>query len=336
MTFVRNSDVISTDLRLSDNEPIDIGDLDEKIDCKICLYPVEEAITTVCQHTFCRLCLRTWLRDNDTCPICRRDLSKAPADYFGMSNGVTGESQVVFDRPPIHAATTLGQSVRREAIQQRSPVLNTPQTQIMRVPNVPASASSDSLCHTLGHLLSGGTSANGYVSANENGDQDQIPITSFSLPATRQIPTSKLPRASNDHDPTEHQPSSRKEFDIGHHDANELAADDLEGKGSSITINPRRLLGAMRSRANEEAHVRGISRYPDYSQAAKVVYRQWARTLKRKAGQTVPKYELMWLLAEEMNLALADAGVVDFNGGEVLPRRLSRYLCDVARVAVDA
>ena len=329
-------EIMQTVHRLCGDGQMDVGAFDEGTECRICLFRIEEAITTVCHHTFCRLCLRTWLRDNDTCPICRRDLSKAPGFHFVVGNRIARLSNETSDQPSIHAGITLEQSVSREGIQLPPPVLNTPPAQIMRVSNVPTSASSDSQGHTFDHPLRGSTSADSHSLGNENRDGDQLPTTSLSPVASQQISTSRLPRASYDHDPTEHRLPSRHEFDIGHHDANELAIDGLDGQGSSITIDPQLLLVAMRSTANEVAHTRGISQCPDYSQAAKVVYRQWVRLLKRKAGQTVHKYDLMWLLAEEANLALADAGFDHFNRGEVLPQRLSRYLCDIARAAVDA
>jgi hypothetical protein len=91
----------------------------------------------------------------------------------------------------------------------------------------------------------------------------------------------------------------------------------------------------MRAEANKLAYARGISQHQDYWQAAKVVYKDWARVLGRKDGQSMLKYDLVWLLAEEMNLALAEATIVGLNRGEVMPQRLSKYLRDVARAGVD-
>lgn len=145
-------------------------------------------------------------------------------------------------------------------------------------------------------------------------------------------------KASDQHDPNERLPLSTDVFDAddSRDGANGSIMTGPREQGYSIVIDPHRLLAAIRAEANNLADMRGISQCVDYSIAAKTVYRQWKRGFERKAGQKLHKYDLMWLLAEEMNLALADAGIVDFARGEVLPQRLSRYLRDVARARVDA
>ena len=41
--------------------------------CPICLDTLENsAYTAICNHTFHKSCLSTWLMDNATCPMCRR------------------------------------------------------------------------------------------------------------------------------------------------------------------------------------------------------------------------------------------------------------------------
>ena len=51
--------------------------------CVICMDPPEEPVTTPCQHTFCRGCLRGLLLQGKgatstserACPLCRRDVA---------------------------------------------------------------------------------------------------------------------------------------------------------------------------------------------------------------------------------------------------------------------
>ncbi|XP_077868186.1 uncharacterized protein LOC100375683 [Saccoglossus kowalevskii] len=51
---------------------------DQNLLCGICSCVVEDAVLTRCGHTFCELCLDTWLTrpNTDTCPCCRGRISK--------------------------------------------------------------------------------------------------------------------------------------------------------------------------------------------------------------------------------------------------------------------
>ena len=44
--------------------------------CPICREDVKKVRKTLCNHFFCDDCLRTWLSNNKTCPICLKDLSE--------------------------------------------------------------------------------------------------------------------------------------------------------------------------------------------------------------------------------------------------------------------
>ena len=45
-------------------------------DCSICLKKMycNNTVRTECEHTYHRICLETWLKDKDTCPLCRTNL----------------------------------------------------------------------------------------------------------------------------------------------------------------------------------------------------------------------------------------------------------------------
>ena len=58
----------------SDYEYINENDqIDDELKCVICKQILESPVSLlVCQHTFCESCINTWLRENETCPICRQ------------------------------------------------------------------------------------------------------------------------------------------------------------------------------------------------------------------------------------------------------------------------
>ena len=49
-------------------------------DCYICLEKCKDGATSCelpCKHAFDRKCIEGWLRDNDSCPVCRIKLDEA-------------------------------------------------------------------------------------------------------------------------------------------------------------------------------------------------------------------------------------------------------------------
>ena len=50
---------------------------DINIQCSICYtgISVDNAFTTICNHTFCNPCATRWVLTNDTCPLCRSNIS---------------------------------------------------------------------------------------------------------------------------------------------------------------------------------------------------------------------------------------------------------------------
>lgn len=59
------------------------AEISEELLCSICSEVLEEAITTDCEHLFCRKCITDWLSVNRTCPIDRlyitgRNIRAAP------------------------------------------------------------------------------------------------------------------------------------------------------------------------------------------------------------------------------------------------------------------
>ncbi|UJR11671.1 hypothetical protein I4U23_015852 [Adineta vaga] len=50
--------------------------IDEQLKCIICTQPYQFPIRLCCQHTFCQLCIQTWIEKNVSCPICRQQFDK--------------------------------------------------------------------------------------------------------------------------------------------------------------------------------------------------------------------------------------------------------------------
>ena len=49
-------------------------------DCTICMDDVKRRFILPCGHVFHRKCIRKWLDDNHTCPICRQDVTSTLLD----------------------------------------------------------------------------------------------------------------------------------------------------------------------------------------------------------------------------------------------------------------
>lgn len=47
---------------------------DQPDDCPICLDKIQNKVTTSCNHSFCKRCLRRWTTHENTCPTCREKI----------------------------------------------------------------------------------------------------------------------------------------------------------------------------------------------------------------------------------------------------------------------
>lgn len=47
-------------------------EVEEELQCRICLQPLVDAVDTPCCHTFCRICLSNHLKQSHTCPMDRK------------------------------------------------------------------------------------------------------------------------------------------------------------------------------------------------------------------------------------------------------------------------
>ncbi|KAH7409556.1 hypothetical protein BKA64DRAFT_742630 [Cadophora sp. MPI-SDFR-AT-0126] len=98
---------------------VDIRDLsDEDSNCTICKMPLaniksrnkfrEIPVKTPCGHIFGNHCICTWIRDNETCPVCRRKLLSFPA-----SQSIAEGQQISSESPapmPLFLCHILGTS----------------------------------------------------------------------------------------------------------------------------------------------------------------------------------------------------------------------------------
>lgn len=55
-----------------------VSNVDQNFVCNICTGVMDQAVVTLCGHSFCKVCLKTWLEkpDTDSCPSCRSYTSK--------------------------------------------------------------------------------------------------------------------------------------------------------------------------------------------------------------------------------------------------------------------
>lgn len=57
-------------------------------ECSICMEPIEspnESLTLECRHKYHVNCIKKWKENNESCPLCRDNLS-VPNDVFGVQN----------------------------------------------------------------------------------------------------------------------------------------------------------------------------------------------------------------------------------------------------------
>lgn len=55
-----------------------VDPVNEKLKCPICMFPFIDCVETNCPskpHRFCKNCIKTWLKDQSSCPICRSSVS---------------------------------------------------------------------------------------------------------------------------------------------------------------------------------------------------------------------------------------------------------------------
>ena len=48
--------------------------VEPEFECQICMDLLVEPITTICGHTFCKICLIRYLRTKLNCPMCRKPI----------------------------------------------------------------------------------------------------------------------------------------------------------------------------------------------------------------------------------------------------------------------
>lgn len=51
--------------------------IEEQITCPICCDPYKSPVFVPCGHTFCQKCMKMWLNQNSTCPVCKKRVSQS-------------------------------------------------------------------------------------------------------------------------------------------------------------------------------------------------------------------------------------------------------------------
>ncbi|KXS94170.1 hypothetical protein AC578_1514 [Pseudocercospora eumusae] len=65
-----------------EHDPAAAGSTSVSGECPICYEKIESSFTTSCNHTFCRQCLKHWLRTSTTCPNCRAALCRRSSSLY--------------------------------------------------------------------------------------------------------------------------------------------------------------------------------------------------------------------------------------------------------------
>ncbi|CAF1375382.1 unnamed protein product [Didymodactylos carnosus] len=51
--------------------------INAELKCVICHQPIDNPVSTTCNHTFCKNCITEWYRNHQSCPICRQHISSS-------------------------------------------------------------------------------------------------------------------------------------------------------------------------------------------------------------------------------------------------------------------
>jgi hypothetical protein len=54
------------------------NEIEMEFECQICMDIMVEPVTTICGHTFCKICLIRFLKTKLNCPICRKPILQSP------------------------------------------------------------------------------------------------------------------------------------------------------------------------------------------------------------------------------------------------------------------
>nr|CAB3263927.1 multiple PDZ domain protein [Phallusia mammillata] len=72
--------------RVAENHEYDyIEEIDDDLQCDICLQPFVDPYDTKCGHTFCSICLKNYVRLKKMCPIDRKELTVGSGDCWQSS-----------------------------------------------------------------------------------------------------------------------------------------------------------------------------------------------------------------------------------------------------------
>ncbi|XP_050522578.1 peroxisome biogenesis factor 10-like [Daktulosphaira vitifoliae] len=92
--------------------------LESDFQCSICNELMVKACTINCSHTFCEICLNTWFKNSQVCPLCRT-LVQTKALCLSLDNFIT------------NICNLLGNAIKehREKVQQEKLTVNVPRVE---------------------------------------------------------------------------------------------------------------------------------------------------------------------------------------------------------------
>ncbi|GAA5974552.1 hypothetical protein JCM11641_002086 [Rhodosporidiobolus odoratus] len=106
-------------LDLSSVPPTFLSDLQNDLDCQVCVQLLHDPVTTPCGHSFCRTCLARAYDHSDKCPLCRADLPSLPT-FRSQHSNATLTSIISIALPDL--AAERASSIREDELAQLASV----------------------------------------------------------------------------------------------------------------------------------------------------------------------------------------------------------------------
>ncbi len=62
--------------------------MEDEFTCMICHELFVDAVTLSCAHSFCEMCLRSWIRRKNDCPVCRKKINGKAVKSLVLDNAI--------------------------------------------------------------------------------------------------------------------------------------------------------------------------------------------------------------------------------------------------------
>ena len=71
---------ISSNEILIDRHFVDEDHINQHLKCSVCLSIFNDPVRLECGHTFCKKCIKMWIKKHNECPCCR--INVTPKDFY--------------------------------------------------------------------------------------------------------------------------------------------------------------------------------------------------------------------------------------------------------------